>query len=333
MYSLDMRCFRTVSAATWPERVVKHAVRGWEQAVNMRWRRLCRPLTLLLLIVLARPALAGPATPGSTRMPTPPSNFRPHVEVICIDDRTERKLGRVPLDRRHHAALVNKLVAAGARVIAFDLYFGSRMSPAGDKAFADAIRRSNRTWLIVEPTSAKKEEPILPLAMFASAARWRIAYGTVAEDLRFVIGISMAPMGKQKLQHLCVGLLSDYMRLRRWPYPNASGDAWIFNGWELPASDGMFTSDASNTKRLDIDADSWVRQHSYGDVVSPGYDMRKFKNSIVVVGATAQNVGEEYIFNNWHAPRWQTVYHVQAIGILVEKMLRYMEKPERLPTR
>jgi len=289
-------------------------------------------LAVLLLAVMSAAAVAGPAPPGPIRTQKPPDNFRPRVEVICVDDYSVARLGGYPFDRKWHALLVNRLVAAGARCIGFDIYFGAAKSRAGDLAFAQAIRKSGRTWITVNPLTVNDDEPKLPLAVLADAARWRVGAAYVPNDLRFVGGIPLNPIGKRKdIQNMCVGLMADYLRLKRWPYPTDDGEGMVFGGWVLPASHGMFTSDANDSRRLALDGDSHVHTHSYHKVLQPGYDMEPFRGAVVIVGCTAQNIGEEVIFDNWNAPQWTFKYHVEAVGIFTEKMLRHLRKPTVLP--
>lgn len=288
-------------------------------------------IVLLLLAVAGAAPLAAPAG-APIRTQKPPDNFRPRVEVICVDDVSVAKLGGYPFDRKWHALLVDRLVAAGARCIGFDIYFGAAKSRAGDLAFAQAIRRSGRTWITVNPLTVDDDEPRLPLAILADAARWRVGVSYVPNDLRFVGGIPLNPVGKRKdIQNMCVGLMADYLRLKRWPYPTDDGDGMVFGGWVLPASHGMFTSDPTDSRRLALDGDSLVKTHSYVKVLQRGYPMERFRGAIVVVGLTAQNIGEEVIFDNWNAPQWTFKYHVEAVGIFTEKMLRHLRKPTALP--
>lgn len=51
------------------------------------------------------------------------SGTGPPVTIIAVDSRSEQALGRWPWDRDVHAGLVDRLAAAGAAVIAFDIVF------------------------------------------------------------------------------------------------------------------------------------------------------------------------------------------------------------------
>jgi CHASE2 domain-containing sensor protein len=64
------------------------------------------------------------------------------VHIVEIDSRSLRKISTWPWPRRHHGMLVDRLHAAGARSIAFDIDFSSRSNPADDSAFAAALGRA-----------------------------------------------------------------------------------------------------------------------------------------------------------------------------------------------
>lgn len=64
------------------------------------------------------------------------------VVLVAIDEGTVQRIGR-PFDaswRREHAQLVGKLAAAGARTVAFDLFFEQPAAAADDAAFVTAVR-------------------------------------------------------------------------------------------------------------------------------------------------------------------------------------------------
>lgn len=78
------------------------------------------------------------------RGPTAPD---PRVVLCLIDADSIDRYGRFPWRRDRIAALVDRLSAGGAKVIAFDLVFSEPASPAEDRALAEAIARSGRVVL------------------------------------------------------------------------------------------------------------------------------------------------------------------------------------------
>lgn len=61
------------------------------------------------------------------------------VVLVAIDPRSIESVGVWPWPRRLHAQLIDKLQAAGATDIAFDVDFSSASTPEGDAAFAAAL--------------------------------------------------------------------------------------------------------------------------------------------------------------------------------------------------
>lgn len=75
----------------------------------------------------------------------------PEVVVVSIDKRSSDALGLKNDPRKWprslHAELIEKLMAAGASGIAFDIFFEESRSGSEDMVFADAVKRSGRVIL------------------------------------------------------------------------------------------------------------------------------------------------------------------------------------------
>ena len=102
-------------------------------------------------------------------------NDRPassEIVIVKIDDASLRAVGNWPWSRAAHAKLVDRLTAMGARQIAFDILFSYRADPAGDAAFADAIKRSGIVTLPIINNSkmAAKQFPLAAFARYAQLA-------------------------------------------------------------------------------------------------------------------------------------------------------------------
>jgi CHASE2 domain-containing sensor protein len=101
----------------------------------------------------------------------------PQVRRIVIDENTERVLGRPfkanPAARRDHAVLIDKLAQAGARVVAFDIFF-TRVSPADDAVLARAIEhaRAKGTSVVLGARELEGGEPLMVPALRAAAGDW-----------------------------------------------------------------------------------------------------------------------------------------------------------------
>lgn len=94
------------------------------------------------------------------------------VVLVGIDERTVRAIGR-PFDaswRREHAVLIERLAQAGARTMAFDLFFDRAGDPADDERLAAAVRASRLPVIVAaRQTDGNQARLIAPLAATATA--------------------------------------------------------------------------------------------------------------------------------------------------------------------
>ena len=117
------------------------------------------------------------------------------VFIVTIDDRSLREVGRWPWPRRYHAELTDKLTAAGAKRIYFDVLFETRSDALDDKLLVDAIGRSGRVTLPTRGLSGPNgavQSGSVPLEMFSRNARLgsiaiQYNYQNVAWNLPYAI--------------------------------------------------------------------------------------------------------------------------------------------------
>jgi adenylate cyclase len=94
---------------------------------------------------------------------------RPHddrIVIVGIDEQTLQKIDSFPLPRKHYAALINKLSAGGARVIAFDVTFPTPESNSG----GEALRKLQAQLGASESPALRKQIQDLELASDQDAA-------------------------------------------------------------------------------------------------------------------------------------------------------------------
>jgi len=73
---------------------------------------------------------------------------RPDIAVVAIDDDTFSQLGvQWPFPRSMHAALIDRLSAAGAKAIAYDIQFTEPTVPREDSALIRAVQRADNVVL------------------------------------------------------------------------------------------------------------------------------------------------------------------------------------------
>src|SRR4051794_642851 len=84
------------------------------------------------------------------------------VVVVSIDDDDIRRIGRWPFARFKHAKAVDRLHAAGARLIVYDVQFTERSeNEAADIALFDAIDRAGGAVLATSTSDAKGHTEVL----------------------------------------------------------------------------------------------------------------------------------------------------------------------------
>jgi adenylate cyclase len=81
------------------------------------------------------------------RLRSLPRSAPQHVTIAAIDEKSLARIGRWPWSRGTWAELVQRLDQAGARVIAFDIFFPERESARADTQFARSIGQTKKVVL------------------------------------------------------------------------------------------------------------------------------------------------------------------------------------------
>ena len=114
------------------------------------------------------------------------------ITVIGIDEASFAELGlQWPWPRSLHAELVDRLAAAGAAIIVFDIVFAEPSNKEDDKRFADSIRRAGNVVLAAdrvyrESSSVRQWLRLAPYPPFTDAGA-QVGLATVALDADLVI--------------------------------------------------------------------------------------------------------------------------------------------------
>ena len=88
-------------------------------------------------------------------LPNSDSQSPDDVVLVYLDDVSHQQLDQpynAPWDRRHHAALLDRLTAEGAKAVVFDIIFTdpSPQDPEADAIFAQAIEENGRVILATD---------------------------------------------------------------------------------------------------------------------------------------------------------------------------------------
>ncbi len=191
------------------------------------------------------------------------------VHIVEIDAKSLAAIDNWPWPRRHHASVVDRLSAAQARIIAFDVDFSSHSNAADDATFARALARAGGS--VVLPTfqqrgGARGETryenlPIAPLREHAFLASVNVAPNVNGQVRTYSPGVITA----QTMRPSIGALLADQSQL----------------------SLGVMTIDQS------IDPAS-IPRHSFVDVLKGIVPAAAFAGKRVVIGATAIELGDRY---------------------------------------
>jgi CHASE2 domain-containing sensor protein len=198
-----------------------------------------------------------------------------NIVIVAIDRGSLDRLGPWPWPRRHHASVLDRLQAAGAHRIAFDIDFSRRTNATDDQALADAIGRVS--------DGRAANGVILPVFRQGSAAS--------TGNLRPVLTSPYAPFTLgARLGTVNVKLEADG-RARRY----MSGDDR--NGSILPSLASLLASDQTpraGSFFLDyaIQPDS-VPRISYIDILNGAFHPEAIKGKTVIIGATATELGDQ----------------------------------------
>ncbi len=191
--------------------------------------------------------------------------------IVKIDPKSLAALDRWPWPRSNHAALTDKLVAAGARSIAFDIDFGSHSTAEADARLAQAFHDADGRIILpvfkqsrIESDEAAPFTYSAPLEMFQREAR--------------LGAVTVQPEADGRIWH---GLTSD-----------------LWKGWRLPTVSALLADhgrdrDASFLIDYGIDPTT-IPQFSYIDVLKGHFDPRAFAGKAVLVGATAVELGDHF---------------------------------------
>jgi diguanylate cyclase len=187
------------------------------------------------------------------------------ITLVSIDDRSLQKVGRWPWPRRSHAELIDKLTAAGAKRIFFDVLFETQSDPVDDNILAAAIRRSGRVFLPVRRASGPNgivQPGAAPLPLLGRYAK----IGSITVDYNYQNAVWHLPYSVETGGRL----IPSYAAI----LANRSGE-------------GQFVPDYS------IDPKS-IPVIGAANILSARFDPRLIKGKDVIVGANSEVVGDQY---------------------------------------
>ncbi|URW74830.1 EAL domain-containing protein [Sphingomonas donggukensis] len=190
------------------------------------------------------------------------------IVVVGIDDRSVERLGTWPWSRDRHTALINRLKAAGARHIVFDIFFHSPgATKAEDRRFAAAIEKAGNVWLAAGTTYDRATgvlRPKTPRAEFSKHAN--------------IVSVAMN--------------YSVMASVRQLPYAaRYHGDVVPSMAAALAGADGAVGTTFPLDYAIDLKA---IKTVSAADVIAKDIDMSVFAGKDVLIAVASRDIGDIY---------------------------------------
>ncbi len=191
--------------------------------------------------------------------------------TVSIDPKSLAEIGVWPWPRRFHASVLEKLIAAGADRVAFDIDFSSASTASDDLALEIALARSQGK--VILPVF--KQQSLMP-----SGNRQVITTAPLARFQRHsaLASINVRPDADGKIRRLNrIGLLE---------------------GRLLPVMAAALTKEPISIDAGAFDIDFGIQvarlqQISYVDVLAGRFDPKVFAGKRVIIGATAVELGDQ----------------------------------------
>ena len=239
------------------------AWQGW-------FSRLDQTLYDLAVATLARPAPA-------------------EVVILAVDEESLERVGRWPWRRGIHATALDRLTQAGVRGVAFDVIFAEpdAADPAGDAAFAAALRRSGRAVLpvLMDAAPGGAVRQILPIPAFLEAATLGHVHLELDRD-----GIARSVFlreGRGEAKHSQLALaLAEAARAAPAALPGERRPAG-------PVASGAWVRD-HRVHIAYLGPPGTVRRISYARFLAGEVSAAEFEGRMVFVGATAAGMLDAY---------------------------------------
>ena len=193
-----------------------------------------------------------------------------NLVIVAVDNASLTALGVWPWPRDLHAALVDRLLAAGARGVAFDIDFSSVSTPASDAALAAALAHADH-------------RVVLPVFK---------QYGSLArrdDDMRYTqplpIFAAHAPLASVNLQPGEDGRVRLYALAEPWDGNLLPSLGTAFAAVARPRADDFYLDYGIRPETLPV--------LPFADVLQGSIDAAVLKDKLVIVGATAIELGDQ----------------------------------------
>lgn len=196
-----------------------------------------------------------------------PSAASGSLTIVEIDARSLDRAGSWPWERERYATAIDRLIAAGATLVAFDVDFSASSDTASDRVLADAIAR--------HPGQ-------VVLGAFVQNESFAAGRDGIVENRPISVFIQDAVIASVNVP------VDKDGKVRRYAYSSSSGSqASIAPTLAGISKSGGFAVDYGIDHRS-------IPHLSFDDVLQGRFDPALVKGRAILVGATALELGDEF---------------------------------------
>jgi adenylate cyclase len=218
-----------------------------------------------------------------------------NIAVIAIDDKSLQEIGRWPWSRHNYVALLRQLNQS--RIIAFDVAFFEPSSAVEDEALGRAMRTAGNVIIPLEAASFDKQNGAL------GVKEWLQPISALENVTTGVINVFTDPDGVSRSipteldgqPSLALAIVEKFTGTK----PSIQGQRMQVNYVGRPFS---------------------YRTYSFSDVTTGRVAPEEFKDNIVLVGATAPDLHDDYIVpTSWGRRMPGVEIHAHAVQTILSR--------------
>lgn len=207
-----------------------------------------------------------------------------NIVIIGIDDDSIQEYGQWPWQRQRHAQMIDKLIQANVRVIGYDVTFSEK--GIGDNVFIEALNNHDNIVFPMEGTLNLRENKIpefTKVLMPINEIRYKfpIGHSVLVPDLDGKV--RKVPFYVQYRNSLIKPFFAQVL-----------DKAGLWDEIHL-GNPGIYDYDQYELFRIRYyGPKNTFRTYSFSEVLADDFDLARLSNKIVLVGATANNLHDEY---------------------------------------
>jgi len=209
----------------------------------------------------------------------------PNIAIIAIDDKSIAELGRYPWSRDRYAHLIDRLAAAKAKAVMFDVFFPERENLSNDQLFAAATKRAGNVVLAVAFDYDKDGHVAAITRSLPEIERGAVGVGHINQlpDDDGVIRRNPLLIEKDGKQIPSLGLMAAMLALGETKYE--AGDFDIALGKRHIPVDGEYRMWINY-----VGGPGVYPRYSFTDVMNGRIPAEELKGKILFLGATALGI-------------------------------------------